>query len=407
MLGQTILLPPRLALWVAFTPARAVSRANERHHIYERFRSVWFNDEGTVGLYPTARIQSGFGLTVGGRFVHRDLAGHGEKAALYAGYGGRYRNIAQLSLRSGRLLGERVSLETDAEYEQRPKERFYGIGNDDEVSPPDVPVDPLMYDAAIETRYRQRLARVRGTGDLRVVGPLHLRLAGALTDYTFGRSEVGSAIDEVYMPDRLIGWDGVRHGYGEVELLWDDRGVGSEWDSPARYSNGSLLSLYGGRVHRLDEGEDFYRYGTDLQHFFRLGAGPRVLSVRGHAEAVSAPVDDVPFVDLPHLGRTMYLRGYPTERFRDRVAAAGSVEYEWDLWRTLAASVFVDAGRVFPSWRDATFRDLRVGYGSGLAWYGRKSLRLRLTVASSIDGGVFVDVSFDPVTELDGRVERR
>ena len=47
--------------------------------------------------------------------------------------------------------------------------------------------------------------------------------------------------------------------------------------------------------------------------------------------------------------------------------------------------------------------------GGVAAWmgYGERNLRVRASLASSIDGGIFFDVAFDPVSELDARVEQR
>ena len=129
--------------------------------------------------------------------------------------------------------------------------------------------------------------------------------------------------------------------------------------------------------------------------------------VRAHGEAISAAPDDAPFFDLPRLGGSTYLRGYPSDRFRDRVAAVASLDYQWDLSRNVSATVFADAGRVYQSLRDVRLEDLRVGYGVGLQLNTEKSFLARVSVASSIDGGVFVDVALDPVFELDRRVDRR
>jgi hypothetical protein len=129
--------------------------------------------------------------------------------------------------------------------------------------------------------------------------------------------------------------------------------------------------------------------------------------VRLHGEAVSGRRDEVPFVELPALGGSEVLRGYSTERFRDRAAAFGSLEYEWDLAHTFFASVFVDAGRVFPSLTDLSLDGLRCGYGISLEVHDTNDFFLRGSVASSIDGGVFVNVSFDPVFDVERRTVRR
>ena len=60
-----------------------------------------------------------------------------------------------------------------------------------------------------------------------------------------------------------------------------------------------------------------------------------------HGEGVTGGRDDVPFTELPALGGPTYLRGYDLDQFRDRIAAFGSVAYEWDLSQWFAARLFV------------------------------------------------------------------
>src|SRR5262249_4576058 len=153
--------------------------------------------------------------------------------------------------------------------------------------------------------------------------------------------------------------------------------------------------------------EDYTRFGLDVQRFFRLGVGPRVLQARLHGEMVTGAVDEVPFSDLPRLGGALLLRGYPWDRFRDRIAALGSLEYQWDLSDRITMSLFVDAGRVYPSLADLTFDDMRVGFGTGLQMHNSRGFVTSVTFATSRDGGFFVDVVFDPIYEIRTRVERR
>ena len=209
------------------------------------------------------------------------------------------------------------------------------------------------------------------------------------------------------MPDTLTGFDGARSLYSELELRWDDRGGASRWEPPSILSLGGVTGLYVGRHHRLDGGTDYWRVGFDVQQLIRISSGPKVLLLRAHGEGVSKGVEDVPFFELPSLGGSRFLRGYPRDRFRDRVAFVGSAEYQWDLLRTFSAGLFVDVGRVYRTVHHLELDDLRLGYGAELHWFGEKSLWLRAAVASSIDGGLEVFLSFDPVTDLDRRVERR
>jgi hypothetical protein len=334
------LFVPKLGVDLALSPIRLGVWAYDRYHLDALYYRAFFNDARTIGLVPTLAFDSGFGITVGGRF--------------------------EAALRSGERLGDRLAIELDGQYELRPQDPFYGIGNHGDSGSPAAPIDPAIDPTAVETRYRERLARVAAVIDLRVIDGFHLRGASELSERRFSPSDVGVAIGTVYDPTTLVGYDGVRSVYSELELRYDGRRNANEYEPQPFHSMGSLAAVFGGRIHRLDHARDYWRYGADLQHFIRLTEGPRVLAFRLHGEAVSGTLADVPFTELPQLGGLDDLRGYATDRFRDRIAAFGSIDYAWDLSSWLSARVFVDAGRVFGSLDDLGVDHVRVGYGIAL-----------------------------------------
>jgi hypothetical protein len=408
-IARGALAVPRGVFELAFTPVRATVWVFDRYHVAERTRRLFFNDAGTVGLYPIASLESDFGLSAGARFVAK-LGGR-DRTRLDARIGGRYRQLVSWRL-DGSHPDQRLRYGLRLEYDRRPGERFYGIGNADEVSAMAVApglIDARFDDTAVGTRFRQQLERAAVSLGVRAAGPLHVRAAATYTDLELGASDVGTPITAVYMPGSLVGFDGVRHLYGEFELAWDSRRPAHRWDSGAVYSAGWLVSAFAGRVGMVGDA-DFWRYGGDLQRFIRLGQGPRVLALRLHGEAVTGAHDAVPFTELPALGGSSMLRGYPTERFRDRIAALGTAEYEWDLGRAVFGSVFVDAGRVFSSIDELGqlgLGNLRCGYGFALEVHSGRSVLARASIASSVDGGVFLDLRFDPVFDVDPREVRR
>jgi hypothetical protein len=406
-IARGALFVPRVAITVAFAPLESITWIVERYRVVDRAQRLFFNDAGTVGLFPTIELESGLGLTIGARFVHRNLLGSGERVDVRASGGGRFRQRYAMALRSGQYFGKRISIEAGAEYERRPDDAFYGIGNSDQIDAM-APIDPRGAGMATEARFRHRIARATGAFDARVAGDLHLRGDGSLADHDFGRTDHEWPIDARYQPQRLGGFEhGVRNGYGELELRWDSRRRAVAWEPLSRFSTGSLAAAFAGRVTSLDGGRDFWRYGVDLQQFLRLGPGPRAVALRAHGEAVTGPRDAIPFNELPRLGGKDVLRGYPLDRFRDRVAMAGAVDYQWDLARNLSASLFVDAGRVYESLHAARLTGLRVGYGVSVEFHTDRSFLARASLASSIDGGMFLNLALDPVFELDRRVGRR
>jgi hypothetical protein len=405
--ARGLLFFPKLAVDLALLPARGSVWAIDRYHLPDLYNKVFFNDEMTIGLYPTISIDSSYGIVAGARFVHRDLFGRKEQLGLQAAAGSRYRQIYAATLRTGQGLGDRFEIGVDAGYERRPNDAFYGIGNGDTMTFAGEPVDPLADASSVEARYRQARARFGVTADLRVWRQLHLRAAGVGSRVEFGPSNEGAPIDERYDTSRLPGFGGVEFGYSELELRWDGRHSRAPLDPDAVYSEGSLVGVFGGRMHRLDGGPDFSRYGVDLQHFFRLAKGPRVLALRFHGEGVTGRRDEVPFTELPRLGGSTYLRGYDLDRFRDRVAALTSATYSWDLSQWVSANLFVDAGRVFSGLDHLSLDDLRVGYGASIEGHSLKSFIMEASIASSIDGGVSLNLSFNRVFDIDERVRRK
>jgi hypothetical protein len=405
--GRGLLYVPKLAADLVLAPLRGSLWANEHWHIVDWYNRVFFNDAQTIGLYPTASVDTSLGVTVGAGFVDHDLFGEHEDLGLQASASSRYRQIYAARLASGKRLGDRFSLELDAGYERRPHDAFYGIGNGDIVAAPAMPIDPLVDARSIEAQYRQDRARLAVRGDLRVWQKLHVRAAGEVSEVQFGSPDEGEGIAVRYDPRGLVGLGGIEYSYSELELRWDSRRGASVMEPVSVYSTGGQAAVFAGRVHRLDDGPDFWRYGLDLQRFLRLTEGPRVIALHFHGEAVTGQRDEVPFTELPKLGGPTYLRGYALDQFRDRVAAFGSVAYEWDLSQWFSASVFTDIGRVYPAVTDLSLDHMRMGYGVGIEGHSPDSFVLAGSLGSSVDGGLFLNLSFNPVYDLDDRVRRR
>ena len=321
--------------------------------------------------------------------------GDHEHVGLDAEYGGSYHDQALASINSGKRFGP-VMIGLIGNFEQYPDFPFYGIGNSN-LSPEPQGVDPRVDSTAFKTYYRSQEARVSGSVDVRAVSHFHIIGRGALADFEFGRSTTGIPIDQVYSPAGLVGFEkGPEHAYGELELRWDDRGRGSVWEPVSVHSVGSLVSVFGGDVHSLDGMPDFGRYGFDLQQGFRLGSGPRALLFRLLGQGVTGSLYDVPFAELPYLGGDL-LRGYDYGRFRDRIAALGTAEYLWDVSHNADVYLFVDGGRVYDSLSDLTVDNMRMGYGIGLELHNDGGFLFEGSIASSIDGGLFLSASFRPV----------
>jgi outer membrane protein assembly factor BamA len=126
-----------------------------------------------------------------------------------------------------------------------------------------------------------------------------------------------------------------------------------------------------------------------------------VLVARLHGEGVTGSVDEVPITELPYLGGGTFLRGYSYARFRDRIAAVGTLQYMWSIMPYASAFLFTDVGRVYRDWNDVTLSGLHMGFGVGLSVYFKDTFLADLTLGSSLDGGIAATAEFSPV--LDAR----
>ena len=411
-IARGALFVPRWALEVVLSPIRGGVWAEDKYHLHEVYSRIFFNDAKTMGLYPTGMYESGFGASIGARFVHRNLFGEHEHVALQATTGAMtgqtYRAGVRGEVRTGNRLGP-LELAFDGNFDQRPTDPFFGIGNGNLVAmPPATRIDPRIDNTAISTNHRYQEASAALGATIHLPADLHVVGSAQLTELQFApsTSSPNLPIDQVYDTAGLVGFTtGVHHAYGELELRWDTRRRYSVWEPRSVPSSGSLVSAFVGRIEGFGSNANFSRYGVELQNYLRIAKGPRVLVTRFHGEAVTGSLDQVPFTELPMLGGGSFLRGYSFERFRDRVAAFGSLQYEWDLSHLLHAYVFTDVGRVFPSIADATYHDLRVGYGLGVELHSEQGFMLETSIASSIDGGVLFSVDFNPV--LDARARWR
>lgn len=411
-LPRALLFVPRWALELVFGIPRFGMWAYDRFQIKERWKSIFFNDTGTMGIYPVAFVETGFGLNAGARFVHRDLFGHEERFRLRASYGGRLRQHYSAKLSTGRLLGEGTQLDIVASWEIFPKSRFFGIGNRDVTTSPATPIDALQDRTAVSTRYRHDDATAELTFETAIADPLTLRFSGTYKHRDFSGdidSDEDPEVGEVYATESLVGYQNdLDSFYPEIELTIDTRDTAEFFQSPASPSTGWKLTGFAGYRHGIrDDPSGHVRYGLDLQRYINLYAGDRVLFLRAYVEGITGDLDSVSFVDLPQLGGPVFLRGYERDRFRDRIATLATVEYNYVVERNFSAYVFADAGRVWRAYEKVGVHGTRIGFGGGLQMHSVNSFLARALIASSIDGGLFFNLSFDPVYDARSREESR
>ena len=134
--------------------------------------------------------------------------------------------------------------------------------------------------------------------------------------------------------------------------------------------------------------------GTVSQYVPVLGDHRTVVfTLSGAAAEPLVSGDTIPLDSLPQVSR-LNDRGYDSNRFRDRYAIVGSIEYRFPVYEYLASSagldsfVFLDTGTL---WGATKFSDFPVHYsvGTGLRAGSQNDLSFQLTVGVSPDGFQF------------------
>jgi hypothetical protein len=426
VIPRTLLFVPRWMFWGFAQPFRGAAYAYEQYSLQNRIKATLFNDDGTYGAYPVASYSTDFGFDLGARFVHYNLFGERERIKLRANFGGRYQQGYGFELRSGERFGKRISASIESLYERRPNERFFGIGNaplGDDMSA--MPIDPA--DNAAASRFRENWFRTIGKIQSRISGPLSVRFSGAVAMRRFADyepldpddptdsediDEFNRGIEQRFDTSKLVGYEsGVDNVYLETEVIYDTRRPRSKFTPRVLDSTGWYASIHGGRAVGIGgDPTAFFRYGGEVQRFFDLYEGNRILTLRALVDATAGGdgrMDGaISFIDLPRLGGTEFLRGYPDGRFRDKAVALGSAEYTWDLGNFLAAYAFADVGRALPSLADITEGGAdrwHLGFGGGVQIHTNRSFLMRGQLAFSREGDAYLELVFSPAF---GRRER-
>lgn len=361
---------------VVVAPVRGVLYLQARYDLVTKIKDVFVNDAGTLGVYPDGSYETTFGLSYGARAFAKDLFGHDEELALSAKTGGAYRAAAQLKFEADRLAGAPIYMKARARYEDSVNSYFAGIGNGPHVEGMDLAADA----SDVATRFAQK--RVLGAVSTGVVaGPFKLGGSLIFNHRTFGASDGSSdpSIEQVYDTSTLRGFDA---GFSNLELTADAELDTRDTKGPTQ-SGARIRAFVGGGS--LVQAADYAHYGAEAAYYLTPGWKRRTLIFRAVLEGVVDRDDDIPFTELPRLGGAMFLRGYHTDQFRDKIAGAGTLEYHYPIHNNVTGALFVEAGKVARTYDEllgeGRSRDWHIGYGGGLMFHTAKSIVIRTDLA--------------------------
>jgi outer membrane translocation and assembly module TamA len=111
-----------------------------------------------------------------------------------------------------------------------------------------------------------------------------------------------------------------------------------------------------------------------------------VLAVRGRMETTLNDNNLIPYFMLPALGSGNTLRGYSTDRFRDRHSLLMNAEFRWIPALAWDMAFFYDAGKVTSRRSDLDLNHLKSDVGIGARFHGPLATPLRIDLAVGNEG---------------------
>jgi hypothetical protein len=143
-------------------------------------------------------------------------------------------------------------------------------------------------------------------------------------------------------------------------------------------------------THNLNVGVrdlNFTRLTLDMREFLPIQEDLlHGFSFRQFASVTHSGGTRVPFYRLQSIGGDRSLRGYASDRFRDRNVLLVNAEVRCQIWHWLDMAVFADAGHVFRDFRAVEWGTPRLGYGPGFRVKNDGKTLGRLDIARGSEG---------------------
>jgi hypothetical protein len=284
---------------------------------------------------------------------------------------------AEIEFVAPRLFKRRGYLSVLGGWREATQVGFYGVGNDTSTD------DRTNY--LFQQPYASALLTVFPTRNV-----FMLRGGAEFSRWSQKPGEGASpSVETRYTPETLPGLG------ANVKYLHSEGTVGIDWRTSPGYSRRG--GFYGITLHDYRDRDDAFGFRLieyeAVQHVPIL-RDTWVLSFRGRVQNVKDKDDETtPFFMLPALGGGSSLRGYSSWRFRDQNSLLLQAEWRIIVNRYLDLAFFYDAGKVAPRTEDLDFKHLKDDFGVGVRFHGPFSTPLRVELAKSREGLVFVFAS--------------
>ena len=277
------------------------------------------------------------------------------------------------------LGSHRISLDLGASKRHLAQERFYGLG--------------MSTTRAAKTMFELDRSEVHAAASVTPASWLDVSVRGTWADYSVADGTFAAA------PSISVRFDGrSAPGLGSpAAFAVVSVGAAADWrDVPGNPRSGGRHSVALERYSDQSPNRySFTRATIAAEQHFSWWRRQRVLSLRGLA-VLSAPDsgNDVPFYLQPTLGGSRMLRGFATDRFRDRNLLWAQAEYGWDLWPFLGAVLFYETGVVASDASALSATNLKRDYGVGFRFGSARTIAIRTDVALGSGEGTRIAMRF-------------
>ena len=157
--------------------------------------------------------------------------------------------------------------------------------------------------------------------------------------------------------------------------------------SPGYTRTGGLYGVTFHDYHNTSGGlYSFQKLDAEVIQHVPLLRETWVLAARGRMETTLNDNDVIPYFLLPALGSGNTLRGYSSDRFRDRHSLLVNAEFRWIPAVGLDMALFYDAGKVASRRSDLDFKGMKSDAGIGVRFHGPLATPLRIDLAVSNEG---------------------
>lgn len=336
---------------------------------FQRLAEVFRTETPFFEVRPTYSNRSGVGL----KFERKNIFNKNSELELRASIGLRRRQRYQVSLQRFNIFSERIKGDFLVGYRLMSDESFFGIGPDSKKE------DDTNY---MHERVYTQLALGTFLGE-------KVNLAASFgfeyNNILAGRDPDLPSLTNVYSPSELPGLETkVKIVSAQLAAIYNSKRITGE------KIRGHEILIGGGVFDQLGgETYGFWKLRADWRSYLHLFYGRNVI-LRLSGE-VNEPFSDrtVPFYLLSEIGSRETVRGFTRGRFYDLDKFAGSLEYQYPVWRnylrmsTIDALLFLDFGQVAKDIGDINTDNSRIGAGLGFRIWSPKGEWARVMLARS------------------------